>query len=84
MDEIQPEEPRVTTDQHITALTALPVDDRLEIVLAILDTLPPTAVPAPPVGWKEELDARVARYEANPDSAMTLEQFRTRQRKQSS
>lgn len=71
-------EPRMTVEQAINDISALPPSDQLRIVLAILDRL------ADGVGTelsdlqRAELDRRWAEYKADPSTALSEEEFRER------
>jgi len=59
----------------VAEILALPVTERMPLVEAIWDSI--SAVPdAPPLTqWqKDELDRRLAEFEADPDSGATLEE----------
>lgn len=71
-------EPRMTVEQAINDISALPPSDQLRIALAILDRL------ADGVGTelsdlqRAELDRRWAEYKADPSTALSEEEFRER------
>lgn len=68
----------------VAEILALPLTDRVRLVEAIWDSI--TAVPEalPLTQWqKEELDRRLAEYEADPDSGATLEEVFARLRQAS-
>jgi putative addiction module component (TIGR02574 family) len=68
----------------VAEILALPVTERVRLVEAIWDSISavPEALPLTP--WqKEELDRRLAEYEADPDSGSTLEEVFARLRRAS-
>ena len=68
----------------VAEILGLPLDERLELVEAIWDSISvlPDAIPLTP--WqREELDRRLAEYEANPDSGITMEEVFSRIRRSS-
>ena len=68
----------MTAEQIINDAASLPVAERLRIVQAIWDSLPENAVPPPGSEIKSELDRRMDRYRAHPETAMTLDELRHR------
>jgi len=68
----------VNLDQTIENLSSLSVEDRLLIVQRLWDTIPAeTPVQLSP-SQKEELERRIAAYDADPDSALTREELEQR------
>lgn len=68
----------VNLDQTIENLSALSVEERLQIVQRLWDTIPAeTPVQLSP-SQKEELERRIAAHDADPDSALTREQLEAR------
>ncbi|MBD3673876.1 MAG: addiction module protein [Planctomycetaceae bacterium] len=68
----------VNLDQTIENLSALSVEERLQIVQRLWDTIPAeTPVQLSP-SQKEELELRIAAHDADPDSALTREQLEAR------
>jgi putative addiction module component (TIGR02574 family) len=68
----------------VAEILALPVAERVRLVEAIWDSISavPEALPLTP--WqREELDRRMAEYEADPNSGSTLEQVFARLRRAS-
>lgn len=62
----------------IEGLTALPVKDRLRIAYALWDSIPPaTAVGVSPE-QQRELRRRVEQHDADPKSAIGLDELRRR------
>jgi putative addiction module component (TIGR02574 family) len=70
------EESLMNLDEHLADIVRLPIDLRIELVKAILDSI--TADMEPPElteAQKQELDRRLAYDEANPDDGITWEQI---------
>ena len=68
----------------VAEILELPLDERLLLVEAIWDSISvlPDAVPL--TSWqRKELDRRLAEYEANPDSGITMEEVLSRIRRSS-
>jgi putative addiction module component (TIGR02574 family) len=68
----------------ITEILALPVTERVRLVEAIWDSISAAPEALPLTQWqKEELDLRLAEYEADPDSGSTLQEVFARLRRAS-
>jgi putative addiction module component (TIGR02574 family) len=66
----------------VADILALPVAERVRLVEAIWDSISAAPEALPLTQWqKEELDRRLAEYEADPDSGTTLEQVFARLRR---
>jgi len=59
----------------MTEILALPVAERIRLVEAIWDSVAATQEALPLAQWhKDELDRRLAEFEADPQSGATLEE----------
>ncbi len=59
----------------VAEILALPVAERVRLVEAIWDSISAVPDALPLTQWqKEELDRRLAEFEADPDSGATLEE----------
>lgn len=68
----------------VAEILALPVAERVRLVEAIWDSISAIPDALPLTGWqKEELDRRLAEFEANPDEGSTLEEVFARIRRAS-
>ena len=68
----------------VAEILALPVTERVRLVEAIWDSISAAPEALPLTQWqKEELDRRLAEYEADPDSSSTLEEVFARLRRAS-
>jgi len=68
----------------ITEILALPVAERIRLVEAIWDSVAATQEGLPVAQWhKDELDRRLAEFEADPESGATLEEVLARIRRSS-
>jgi putative addiction module component (TIGR02574 family) len=66
----------------VAEILALPVEDRVRLVEAIWDSISAVPEALPLTEWqKEELDRRLAEFEANPDAGSTLEEVFARIRR---
>jgi putative addiction module component (TIGR02574 family) len=68
----------------VAEILELPLEERLQLVEAIWDSISvfPNAIPL--TAWqREELDRRLAEYEANADSGVTMEEVFSRIRRSS-
>jgi putative addiction module component (TIGR02574 family) len=66
----------------VAEILALPVDERVRLVEAIWDSISAVPEALPLTDWqKEELDRRLAEFEANPDAGSTLEEVFVRIRR---
>lgn len=66
----------------VAEILALPIEERVQLVEAIWDSISavPEALPLTP--WqREELDRRLAEFEADPDAGSTLEEVFARVRR---
>ncbi len=66
----------MTIEQAISQISALPVDERIRIIQAIWNGLPEDAGTSLTPEQAAELDRRWTGFQANPDSALTEEEFR--------
>jgi putative addiction module component (TIGR02574 family) len=68
----------------IAEILALPVTERMHLVEAIWDSIAAVPEALPLTQWqKDELDRRLAEFEADPDSGATLEEVFARIRRAS-
>ena len=68
----------------VAEILALPVTERVRLVEAIWYSISAAPEALPLTQWqKEELDRRLAEYEADPDSGSTLEEVFARLRRAS-
>ena len=66
----------------VTEILALPVPERMRLLEAIWDSISGIPEALPLTQWqKDELDRRLAEFEADPDSGATLEQVFARIRR---
>ncbi len=66
----------MTVEQAISEIASLPLEDQLRVVQAIWDRMPQDAGTSLTEPQRAELERRLARYRANPDSALTESQLR--------
>ena len=68
----------------VTEILALPVAERVRLVEAIWDSISAIPEALPLTDWqKQELDRRLAEFEANPEEGSTLEEVFARIRRAS-
>jgi len=68
----------------VTEILALPVAERVRLVEAIWDSISAIPEALPLTEWqRQELDRRLAEFEANPDEGATLEEVFARIRRAS-
>jgi putative addiction module component (TIGR02574 family) len=68
----------------ITEILALPVAERIRLIEAIWDSIAAAPDVLPLTEWqKQELDRRLAEFEANPEEGSTLEEVFARIRRAS-
>src|SRR5205823_9745924 len=68
----------------VAEILELPVAERMQLVEAIWDSISAVPEALPLTQWqREELDRRLAEYEADPDSGATLEEVFARIRRSS-
>lgn len=68
----------------VAEILTLPIAERVRLVEAIWDSISAAPEALPLTQWqKEELDRRLAEYEADPDSGSTLEEAFARLRQAS-
>jgi putative addiction module component (TIGR02574 family) len=68
----------------VAEILALPVAERVRLVEAIWDSISAIPEALPLTEWqKQELDRRLAEFEANPDEGATLEEVFARIRRAS-
>lgn len=68
----------------VAEILALPVAERVRLVEAIWDSISAVPEALPLTDWqKQELDRRLAEFEANPDEGATLEEVFARIRRAS-
>jgi putative addiction module component (TIGR02574 family) len=67
----------MTTDQHVSEITALPLEEQLAIVRAVWERLTECASPADTAKIKAELDRRMDSYRDDPSTALTLDEFKS-------
>ncbi len=66
----------------VAEILALPVTERVRLVEAIWDSISAVPEALPLTQWqKDELDRRLAEFEADPDSGATLEEVFARIRR---
>jgi putative addiction module component (TIGR02574 family) len=67
----------------VAEILALPVTERMRLVEAIWDSISAVPDALPLTQWqKDELDRRLAEFEADPDSGATLEEVFARIRRE--
>ena len=67
----------------VAEILALPVTERMRLVEAIWDSISAVPDALPLTQWqKDELDRRLAEFEADPDSGTTLEEVFARIRRE--
>lgn len=71
-------DPRMTVEQAINDISALPPSDQLRIVQAIWDRLADGVGTELSDSQRAELDRRWAEYKADPSTALTEDEFRER------
>ena len=62
-------------DQTIESLSSLSVEERLQIVQRLWDTIPADSSVQLSPAQTAKLERRIAEHDANPDSALTREQL---------
>ena len=66
----------------VAEILALPVQERVRLVVAIWDSISAVPEALPLTQWqREELDRRLAEFEANPEAGSTLEEVFARIRR---
>ena len=65
----------MSIEQTVSQISQLPIEDQLQIVHAIWDQMGNSAVAATS-SQHEELNRRMAKYRANPETAMTEDELR--------
>jgi putative addiction module component (TIGR02574 family) len=76
------EEPTLTNfDEVLDAARALPTSERLRLINALWDNLPPEEWPAPSAEWIAEAQRRSAEYDAGRMSAAPWSELRERARR---
>jgi putative addiction module component (TIGR02574 family) len=66
----------------VAQILALPIEDRVRLVEAIWDSISAVPEALPLTDWqREELDRRLADFEANPDAGSSLEEVFARIRR---
>lgn len=66
----------------VAEILEMALDERVELVEAIWDSISAVPEALPLTSWqREELDRRLAEYEANPDSGATMEEVFARVRR---
>ena len=68
-------------DDVLGAAQDLQPPDRLRLIDALWESMPPGQRPAPSAEWVEEAERRSAKYDAGEMTASTWEQVRERSRK---
>ena len=69
----------MSIEAAIATLAALPVDERIQAVQVLWDSIPPEEAPAELTDEQRQLFARrAAELDANPDIAITWEQIKAR------
>jgi len=68
----------MTTDQHVSEITAWPVEEQLAIVRAVWERLPECTSTTDTAKIKAELDRRMERYRADSSSALTLGELKAK------
>ncbi len=62
-------------NELVAEILALPLDERVQLVEAIWDSISAFPEALTLTGWqKEELDRRIAEYESDPDAGSSLEE----------
>ena len=71
-------------NELVAEILALPLEDRVQLVEAIWDSISSVPEALPLTEWqKEELDRRLAEYESVPDAGSSLEEVFARVRRAS-
>lgn len=70
----------MSTIDLLNSARTLSVEDRIELVQAIWDSIAQETPPPPDKELRAELDRRIAAHEANPSDVLTWEQIRHRVR----
>ncbi len=71
-------------NELVAEILALPLEDRVQLVEAIWDSISSVPEALPLTEWqKEELDRRLAEYESDPDAGSSLEEVFARVRRAS-
>jgi putative addiction module component (TIGR02574 family) len=66
----------------VAEILELPLDERVRLVEAIWDSISAFPEAIPLTSWqREELDRRLAEYDADPDSGVTMEEVFARIRR---
>ena len=66
----------------VAEILALPVEERMQLVGAIWDSISAVPEALPLTQWqRDELDRRLAEFEANPETGSTLEEVFARIRR---
>ena len=72
----------MSKQELVAEILALPVEERMELVEAIWDSISAIPEALPLTDWqKEELDRRLDELEADPDGGLTLEEVFARIRR---
>jgi putative addiction module component (TIGR02574 family) len=66
----------MTVEQAISNIASLPLEDQLRVVQAVWDRMPQNAGTTLTDQQRSELDRRLSKYRAKPDSALTESQLR--------
>lgn len=71
-----------TNQELVAEILALPVEERVELVDAIWDSISAVPEALPLTQWqRDELDRRLAEFEADPEAGSTLEEVFARIRR---
>jgi putative addiction module component (TIGR02574 family) len=71
-------------NELVAEILALPLEERVQLVEAIWDSISAFPEALPLTGWqKDELDRRLAEYESDPDAGSSLEEVLARVRRAS-
>jgi putative addiction module component (TIGR02574 family) len=65
-------------EQTIADLSELSVNERLQVVQRLWDSIPPETSVQLSTSQKTELERRVAEHDANPDSSLSREEVEAR------
>jgi putative addiction module component (TIGR02574 family) len=71
-----------TFDDVLGSAEALPPTDRIRLIYALWDTVPPDEWPAPPEAWIAEAQRRSAAYDAGRMTASPWPEVRARARRE--
>ena len=71
----------MTVEKAISHISSLPLDEQLQVLHTVWDRMPSEAGTGLTDSQRAELDRRMARYEAHPESGLTEARLRDQVRK---